>query len=641
MCGFTGYINLDSKQLDFSVLKKMTDIQSHRGPDDQGFIGFSIFDAPDGKPIENQENVNTNFHGGIGFNRLSILDLSLNGHQPMISNCGNYMIAYNGETYNALNFKSGLQAKGYQFRSNTDTEVILNLYIEHGIDRALELLNGMFAFAIVDLKKQKCFIVRDHFGIKPMYVYKKNETILFSSEVKSFTEHPDFKAEINTESLDEYLLFRYCAHDRSLYKDVKQIPPAHYYEISKENIQIKEYWRPDYANPDISANLEETLEKLDVTFKESIKSQLISDVKVGCQLSGGIDSSLVTTYAREFFDANMDTFSIVFSDEKYSEEQWINYVTNFTNSDSHRFQYTNQYAAKNLFSSTWHLDQPISIPNAIGIKRLAERSKENVTVLLSGEGADELFGGYSRYHDLSVRANNNINLLQKTPFLGKKFESKYAPSLSKEDFFILSSSALDTKTFSKFSPAGDLDKILSQRRDLFPSTTDLIKNASVYDMKTYMVDLLNRQDKMTMAHSVENRVPFLDREIVDFVMKTPSEFLVKKCSNLKDFNAANTYTKYILKKLAAKKFNSNFVYRKKSGFPLPIKDLYFNTSMKEQIEDLLMPGIKNRGVFDSKIVSSIWNKKEEHLTNADIKNLWMFFSFEVWAQIFIDSKYDG
>ena len=640
MCGFTGYINLNSKRLNFNVLKKMTDIQSHRGPDDQGFVGFSIFDSPKVKVIENQENVDSNFHGGIGFNRLSILDLSLNGHQPMISNCRNYIIAYNGETYNAFSFKTELQAKGYRFRSNTDTEVILNLYIEYGIEKTLELLNGMFAFVIIDLNKQKSYIVRDHFGIKPMYIYNTNETVLFSSEVKSFTQHPEFKAEINNEHIDEYLLFRYCAHDRSLFKNVKQVPPSHYYEISKDTVKVKEYWIPDYSNPDKEIKEEEALYKLDKIFKDSIKSQLLSDVKVGCQLSGGIDSSLVTTYAREFFDANMDTFSIVFSDEKYSEEQWINYVTNLTKSDSHRYQYSNKYASENLFSSTWHLDQPISVPNTIGIKRMAERAKENVTVLLSGEGADELFGGYSRFHDLSVRENNNIDLLKKLPFFGKKFDNKYKSNLSKEDFFILSSSALDAKTFSKFSPTGDINKVLAERRKLFPISDDLIKNASVYDMKTYMVDLLNRQDKMTMAHSVENRVPFLDREIVDFVMKNPSRFLVKKCENLKDFNAGNKYTKHILKELAIKKFNKNFVYRTKSGFPLPMKDLYFNTSMNELINDSLLPGIKNRGVFDAKIVSSIWNKRNEVLTKSDVKNLWMFFSFEIWAQTFIDSKYN-
>lgn len=284
MCGFAGFINLNNQPLNSHVLKAMTDIQEHRGPDDQGMVGFSLFKDLKVDVIDNETAEFSHLHAGIGFNRLSILDLSKKGHQPMISHCGNYILAYNGETYNALSFREGLIAKGHPIQSKTDSEVILYLYIEYGIDKMLDLLNGMFAFIIVDLKLRKSFIVRDQLGIKPMYIYKTSTILMFSSEIKSFTKHPEFKAELNTNHLDEYLLFRYCAHDRTLYRDVKQVPPGHYYEISEDEIKVKEYWSYKMVDKrDI--NLKDAVELLDTTFKESIKSQLMSDVLVGCQLS--------------------------------------------------------------------------------------------------------------------------------------------------------------------------------------------------------------------------------------------------------------------------------------------------------------------------------------------------------------------
>lgn len=640
MCGFTGFINLKNQLLNSHVLKAMTDLQQHRGPDDQGMVGFSLFKNPKFDIIDNKISEFNNLHCGIGFNRLSILDLSEKGHQPMISACGNYILAYNGETYNALSFRDELISKGYPIKSKTDSEVILYLYIEYGINKMLDLLNGMFAFIIVDLKKRKTFIARDQLGIKPMYIYKNPRVLMFSSEIKSFTAHPEFKAELNENHLDEYILFRYCAHDRTLYKDIKQVPPGHYYEITKDDIIIKEYYSHKSVE-ERNINLDDAIQLLDNTFNESIKSQLMSDVLVGCQLSGGIDSSLVTTYAREFFNANMDTFSIVFSDKKYSEEEFINYVTNHTNSDSHRFLYSNEYASENFFTATWHLDQPVSIPNTLGIKRLAERAKENVTVLLSGEGADELFGGYSRYHDLSCRYNINLKRYSRFPIIGNKIKGKYMLEQTPEDFFIMSSSAMSIKDFNKFSYSNSIKSVLSQRKELFPKNGNLIKRASAYDLKTYMVDLLNRQDKMTMAHSVENRVPFLDRNMVELVLSLPSSLLVKKCNDIRHLNKPNSYTKHILKELAVKRFNKNFVYRKKSGFPLPVKDLFLKTKMNELIEDQLLPGIKSRSVFDYREVYKIWNKKNDRFSKSDLKNLWMFFAFETWAQTFLDLNYNG
>lgn len=403
MCGIAGILNLNFHPVDFNVLKNMSDVQKHRGPDDQGFVGFS-FKKNKILPINIRDRIieSTSFHGGIGFNRLSILDLSINGHQPMISQNEKVVIAYNGETYNAFQFKSDLKKKGFVFKSRTDTEILLYLYQQYGIEKMLELANGMFAFCIVDLELQKVFLARDHAGIKPMYWYKKGNTILFGSEIKSFLSHPKFEREINKNHIDEYLYFKYCAHNRTLFKGVSQIPPGHYLEISTDREKLIKYWEPK-LNTYGSLSKKDATERLESVLKSSVKSQLISDVKVGCQLSGGIDSSMVTTYAQQYFNYYLDTFSIIFKDKKYSEEKYINQVIDNTKSISHKFDLTPEYFVKNVVSATWHMDVPIPIPQAVGIKRLAEGSSEFVTVLLSGEGSDELMGGYSRFYDLAYK----------------------------------------------------------------------------------------------------------------------------------------------------------------------------------------------------------------------------------------------
>ena len=311
MCGITGILNLDFRPIDFRTLNRMSEMQKHRGPDDQGFVGFSFSQSRVSAVDINSNEIKTNsFHGGIGFNRLSILDLSINGHQPMISKDGKVVIAYNGETYNAFDFKNELEKKGYQFKSQTDTEVLLHLYQEYGIEKMLELVNGMFAFSIIDLELNKLFLARDHVGIKPIYWYKKGELFLFASEIKSFISHPDFHAEIEEKHVDEYFYYKYNAHDRTVFKDVKQLPPGYYLEVSMQGEKLVKYWEPDLTTRNSLSELDAT-KRLEEILKTSVKSQLLSDVKVGCQLSGGIDSSLVTTFARGYFNADMDTFSVI------------------------------------------------------------------------------------------------------------------------------------------------------------------------------------------------------------------------------------------------------------------------------------------------------------------------------------------
>lgn len=638
MCGIAGILNLNFHPVDFNVLKNMSDVQKHRGPDDQGFVGFS-FKKNKILPINIRDRIieSTSFHGGIGFNRLSILDLSINGHQPMISQNEKVVIAYNGETYNAFQFKSDLKKKGFVFKSRTDTEILLYLYQQYGIEKMLELANGMFAFCIVDLELQKVFLARDHAGIKPMYWYKKGNTILFGSEIKSFLSHPKFEREINKNHIDEYLYFKYCAHNRTLFKGVSQIPPGHYLEISTDREKLIKYWEPK-LNTYGSLSKKDATERLESVLKSSVKSQLISDVKVGCQLSGGIDSSMVTTYAQQYFNYYLDTFSIIFEDKKYSEEKYINQVIDNTKSISHKFDLTPEYFVKNVVSATWHMDVPIPIPQAVGIKRLAEGSSEFVTVLLSGEGSDELMGGYFRFYDLAYKIGKPlmIYLYSKIPIKGKIIDKHFLPKMPAKDYFVKYKAPVQYNDYKYFKPEANFDIMFNQHKQLFPDHYDLLKTARVYNMRGWLVNLLNIQDKMTMAHSIENRVPFLDKDVISLVFSLPSDYFIRSSNHPLKYNSPNRFTKILLKKLAKRYFNKNFVYREKMGFKQPLHSYFAHPEMIELINDLILPGIKKRGILDYKKINKAWEIINQSNDNGGMLLFWSFFSFELWAQVFID-----
>jgi len=639
MCGIAGIFNRNFHPVNFQILKEMTDVQRHRGPDDQGFTGFS-FKKDKIFPVnpEAGKSLNTSFHGGIGFNRLSILDLSMNGHQPMISQDKKVVLAYNGETYNAFEFTSQLERNGYNFRSKSDTEVLLNLYMEYGIEKMLDIVNGMFAFCIVDLSNKKLFLARDHVGIKPMYWCKMNETILFASEMKAFLYYPDFKAEIDENNFDEYLYYKYCAHDRTMLKNVFQIPPGHYMEISTEGEKLIKYWEPN-LNPRNKLTKNEAVEELGHVLKSCVKSQLISDVKVGCQLSGGIDSSMITTFARQYFDADMDTFSVIFKNERVNEEKYIDQVIKLTKPIPHKFLMTPDYFFKNVVLATWHIDVPIPIAQALGIKRLAYGASEHVTVLLSGEGADELMGGYRQFHEFAFKMRYPLllSIFSKLPKKGRKVKIQFSPNMLNRDYFFRHRSSVHIDEFREFRPETDFEKIFNQRQELFRGNDDLLKTSRLYDMKGWLSHTLNIQDKMTMSHSLENRVPFLDKNIIDFVFSLPSEFFVRANKNPLKMNSASRNTKITLKKLAASYYGDDFVYRKKVGFLQPLQEYFSHQGMVEFVNDTILPGIKKRGIINYENLEKIWLGM--HNRNFKGRSIfWNCFTFELWAQIFIDQS---
>lgn len=635
MCGFTGIINRDKDNSNLSDIFEMTRAIRHRGPDDSGIVLFSRNDKAiremDPNPIH---AIPANFNGVIGFNRLSILDLSLNGHQPMLDREKRIILAFNGEIYNAPEYKNYLLNKGYSFRSKTDTEVLLYLYKEFGFEGMLEKLNGMFAICLVDLNKGVTFFARDRLGIKPLYYYDDDKSFLFSSEVKSFLFCKRFRSELNTGIIDEYTKFGFIAGAETLLKNVFTVEPGHYLELTNGHSRTKKYWEIYNGYELDHRSFNQARDVLENKIHDSLRLQLLSDVKIGCQLSGGIDSSLITlitaAYLKEY---ELNSVSVLLKDERYSEEKWIDIVTRQANISSHKYLLDGDYFANTFKKATWHFDFPLRVPNSIGIFLLAEKAKEIFTVFLSGEGADELFVGYERFFRGNLLCNRHFaSLLKKIPYLNRHIHiwstnREFNPS----DWYIAVGSGLTPQSLRLMKPDIDIDQAVLKRRAIFAQGAgDFIHQAQRFELKTWLVDLLMRQDKMTMANSIENRVPFLDHNLVDFARKLPSSHLVKMgCDSKKN-------TKIILKKIAQKHFGKKFTYRKKSGFALPLVDFFMNKSFFAWVNESIIPGIKDRSIYNHSIVADHFMNLAM-LNREQIHMLWTMISFEAWAQIFLNS----
>ncbi len=640
MCGLAGIYDPSGAPADPRILRAMTDIARHRGPDDQGFRMFSFTRrASEEVDFRTGSIPKALFEGGLGFNRLSIQDLSPNGHQPMANADKTIFIAFNGEVYNAHDYRPELEAAGFHFRSTSDTEVILYLYEKYGIEECLKRLNGMFAFAIADLRTRELHIARDHLGIKPLYWMQHNGTLLFASEVKSILAYPGVQREVDEAMLDEQLLFRYNAGSGFLLKGINQLRPGHRLVADASGVKVKRFYDiPDVPEEPMSDDA--AMEAFERVFEKSVKSQLISDVKLGCQLSGGIDSSLVTSAARERFGQNLDAFSIIFENNAVSEEKWMRQAAEKTRTTMHCYALTEDYFFDNIAKATWHYDYPLNLGNAVGLFLLSQRAKEHVTVLLSGDGADELMGGYTRFFLASLRGRimPALPLLRHVPKLGPKLVRNFdvPPGLDEVSWFIKHGTAMRDWQVLALRPNANLEAPLERRRALFAEgKSDYITNCLKYDMQTFMVELLIRQDKMMMAHSVENRVPFLDTDVVALARRLPARMRVQGSVFKK--SAMEAGTKVLLKKLAERRFGTEFVHRRKLGFGLPLVDYFSSRRFEELMNDVLLPGIKSRGWIDPAPVQKwharVRDQKDVWCTEA----LWSVVSLEMWAHVYLDA----
>jgi asparagine synthase (glutamine-hydrolysing) len=620
MCGIAGFVNRDGAPADSGVLEAMTDMIRHRGPDDRGTLRLSLRGGiPGVSGISSVSGGSRIPDTALGFQRLKILDLSDRGHQPMISPDGTTALLFNGEIYDALEWKAELEQRGYRFRTATDTEVVLALYECEGLDRMLERLDGMFAIVIADTRRGVVHLLRDRVGIKPLYWAQCGTTVLFASEAKAFLAHPAFRAEIDPAHVDELLAFRYLAGEASLLKGVRHVTPGHRLTITPDGVTEARYWSIPDCSDKLHLSREDAVDRLGSLLGRSVASQLRSDVPVGCQLSGGVDSSLVAVLARSHQRADVsavnavNAFSIVFDQPRFSEEPWILAAAAAADVVSHRFRFDEPAFMDALDAASWHMDQPISQPNSLALWMLAERSRAQVTVLLSGEGADELFGGYARFSNAATGAADPI------------------------DAFIRATQFHPEARLSKLRPESNLRPALERRRTLFAEgRADHLSNCVKYEMRSHLVDLLVRQDKMMMAHGVENRVPFLAWRVIEFARALPGEHLVGPSAPISMSASYTKNTKSVLKDLARRSFDDAFVYRRKSAFNLPLAQYFRSSRFVSLMEDRLLPGMAARGLVDVAVVRRWWRRALQ--AHSTTEAFWIPVALELWAQQFVDGR---
>jgi asparagine synthase (glutamine-hydrolysing) len=500
MCGITGIINLDNAPISPVVLQKMTDAIAHRGPDGEGLW------------IEG--NV------GIGHRRLAIIDLSLAGHQPMVSVDHRYLLSYNGEVYNFRELRSELEAKGYWFRSKTDSEVVLNALAEWGT-KALDRFNGMFALALWDRKERKLLLARDRYGIKPLYVSQQGSTFAFGSEQKAILAMPGFVRRMDKPALLEYLTFQNIFTDHTLLEDIQLLPAGHYATLDlkyvKPTLCRTQYWDYDFREPTARVSDDEYREELDRLFQQAVNRQLVTDVELGSYLSGGMDSGSITAIAAKSFPY-MKTFTCGFDLSSASGIELAFDERTKAEAMSYHFK-TEHYEMvlkagdmeRVLPELAWHLEEPRvgqSYPNYYA----AQLASKFVKVVLSGAGGDELFGGYPWRYYRAVINNNFENYTDKYYLFWQRLLSN---SQLKEVFAPIWNDVAHVSTRDIFS------NVFRHYKDDLQTPEDYINHSLYFEAKTFLHGLLVVEDKLSMAHGLESRLPFLDNDLVDFSMRCP------------------------------------------------------------------------------------------------------------------------
>lgn len=620
MCGIVGFTNnIDDSN---RVIGEMMDRIRHRGPDAEGkYVDEDI---------------------ALGHRRLSIIDISSSGDQPIFNEDGSKVIVFNGEIYNYREIREKLVAAGHIFKTNTDTEVLIHGYEEYGTE-LLNMLRGMFSFVIWDKNKRELFGARDFFGIKPMYYAVMGKTLMFGSEIKSFLAHPEFKKELNTAALENYLTFQYSPTKETFFRNVYKLLPAHYFIYRDGKMTIKRYWDVNFR-PDDKPSLDEWVERISDTFHDSVKAHKIADVEVGSFLSSGVDSSYVAAIA----DVDK-TFTVGFgSDERYNEIGWAKNFSKAVNIENTSKVITPEEYWGSLEKIQYQMDEPLADPSAVALYFVCNIASERVKVVLSGEGADEIFGGYNVYSD------PDGTLYDKLPRGLKRAVGSFAGKLPAKrgvNFFVRKGKDVEERFIGNaymFTPA-ERKALLKNATDApspmaitipyFKRVADMddVTKMQYLDLHLWMAgDILLKADKMSMANSLELRVPFLDKEVMALAEQIPTKYRV---THEKGTDETKYITKYAMR-LAAKKDTpeqtAKTAAKKKLGFPVPIRvwlkeDKYY--------------GIV-RGMFESESSEQFFNTDllvkllDDHREGKadNSRKIWTVFTFLVWYRVYFENN---
>lgn len=626
MCGICGVYSLSSEVDHSELLVKMREVLVTRGPDADGIYR----------------------DGGLtlGHTRLAILDLSENGQQPMANEDGKVQIVFNGEIYNFQGLREELLTKGHIFRSECDTEVLIHGYEEWGVDGLTKRIRGMFAFAIWDANLNKLFLVRDHLGKKPLFYCAKDDEISFSSDIKSLQIKEGENLNIEAKALNELLYYYFITQQRSIYKEVKKVPPGHYLEYSEEGLSIHQYWAPNYKVKE-DRSTEDWLELFDQKFREAIRRRLISDVPIGAFLSGGLDSSVICAVMAEESSGSVKTFCAGYGEETpLDERRFARKVAKIIGTEHSELEIDSDVSSE-LSRIIWHYGEPYADSSAIPSYLIAAEARKHVTVVLTGDGGDEGFAGYSRYKS-SLRSDHLPSIAKSVGLPIFNAVLGGALSLAPDSFFLRRMEQLsanlsgESSSHARFLCVWDgvreqilgsnirhEDKVFSPVAGQSSLLESLSGNTAVDQSLEYVLrqrlpsDYLTKVDVATMAHSLEARSPFLDVDLLELAMKIPSDVLLK-----------NGQSKYLIKQYAKRWLPDDLVHRKKAGFEVPIAD-WFRSTWKEGALNLLQNGVACReGFFDPKAVLWLYN---QHLAGKSYANqLWSLLVFEIWLRLFVD-----
>ena len=612
MCGFVGFTgNCPEKQ---QVIDKMLKKILHRGPDSQdSYLDDGI---------------------ALGFARLSIIDLA-NGSQPMTNEDGSLWLVFNGEIYNFMDLREKLSAAGHSFKTHTDSEVLLHGYEEYG-PGLLNMLRGMYAFTIWDKPNKKLFGARDFFGIKPYYYAQMGDTFLFGSEIKSFLPHPDFKMELNEERLPDYMTFSCIPGYDTFFKGVHKLPPAHYYEYENGTLSITQYAAPEFHFDDQKSE-EQFVDEISDTFKKSVAAHKISDVEVGCFLSSGVDSSYAACELSKL--QKVKTYTIGFADKRYSEADNAKMLADEIHVENFERRVTPDEYFANVGNVQYHLDEPLANPSANLLYFVSQRASEDLKVVLSGEGADEMFGGYNVYKEpLAVSKYQ-----RKVPRCIRRAAAsavRRLPDFKGKNFLIRGSETVEERYIGNsniFSP-GERDRYLKKQYDSKPpqfytkpffdkaKNYDDITKMQYLDINVWMVEeILLKADKMSMAHSLELRVPFLDREIFRLSSTIPTKYKVSEAN-----------TKLALRKAANREINPVSANRKKMAFPLPLPEWLREDKYYEIVRQYFKSETAEKYFNTEKILDLL----EQHKAGRHnyTRKIWTIFTFLVWYEQFFIQK---
>ncbi|WP_240370977.1 asparagine synthase (glutamine-hydrolyzing) [Anoxybacteroides rupiense] len=618
MCGFIGCVHDHPKTLDEQwkkTFEEMNDMITHRGPDDDGYF----FDE----------------HVHFGFRRLSIIDLEA-GHQPLSYENEKYWIIFNGEIYNYIELRDELLQKGYPFATHSDTEVIIALY-SHEKEKAVEKLRGMFAFVIWDKEEKSVFAARDPFGIKPFFYMEEEDRTFFASEKKSIL-HAIENDLLDYEALQHYLTFQYVPEPMTMSAGIRKLEPGHYIKKKVgEPLTIHRYWKANFQ-PVVQSEDELVKEIREVLF-DSVKVHMRSDVPVGSFLSGGIDSSLIASIAKQFHP-NIKTFSVGFEREGFSEIDVAKETAEKLGVENISYVISPQEYMDELPKIMWHMDDPLADPAAVPLYFVAREARKHVTVVLSGEGADELFGGYNIY-----REPQSLEVFERMPQAAKsalRMIARILPDGVKGKSFIERGLTPMEERYignAKMYSEAEKQNLLKSYRSgleytnitasLYQETPDYppVNRMQYVDIHTWLRgDILLKADKMTMAHSLELRVPFLDKAVFAVAAKIAPEW-----------KTAQQTTKYILRKAAEGIVPDHVLHRKKLGFPVPIRHW-----LKNEMHDWAKNLIKESDTDYLFHKNQLYRLLDEHCAGKadNSRKLWTVFAFLIWHQVYVEKKYD-